>query len=100
MGAIAVADRDEQRVSITEFARKVSQFVAGVSDEPITLTKQGRPVAVLISFEAYRNLAELEERAEDLYWTVVALRSYIQWMKDGFPTVALEEAEARARDRD
>lgn len=97
MGATAVMNDGDKRISVSEFARKVSSFVATAKDQPITLTKNGEAVAVLVDFESYRELAELEATAEDLYWTVVALRQEIEWAKQGRPTVPLSEVEARAR---
>lgn len=32
-----------------------------------------------------------EEYAEDLYWTLVAVRSYLQWKNDGFPTLDISD---------
>ena len=90
---------DEVRVSLTDFQRKVSRFVAGVKDQTLTLTRSGEPVAVLMDVDEFRHLVELEEQAEDLYWTVVALRQDIEWQRANRPTVSLEEVEARARGR-
>ena len=93
-------DDEELRVSVTEFARKVSAFVDQASSHPMTLTRNGQPVAVLMDFAVYRKLSEMEEQAEDLYWTVVALRQDIEWRHSGQPTVPLKEVEARGRARD
>lgn len=98
-GSAAVAD-DEVRVPLTEFQRKLGSFVDQAKEQPLTLTRNGQPVAVLLDFETYRTLAEIEEQAEDIYWTVVALRQEIEWHRTGRPTVPLEEVEARERGRD
>lgn len=90
---------DEVRVPLTDFQRKVSMFVARVKDQTLTLTRSGEPVAVLMGVDEFRRLVDLEEQAEDLYWTVVALRQDIEWQRTNRPTVPLEEVEARARGR-
>ena len=38
---------------------------------PITITKQKRKVAVLLSAEEYAALQEIKEREEDAYWVEV-----------------------------
>ncbi len=95
MGGTAVASDDEIRVPLGEFARRVSTFVSQAKQQPLTVTKNGRPVAVLVDFDVFRKLTEMEEKAEDLYWTVMALRQEVEWVKAGRPTVPLEEVEAR-----
>lgn len=44
--------------------------------EPVTVEKQGRPVAVILSFEEYQRLTELEDRA----WGERAVKS----LENGF----------------
>lgn len=98
-GAIALVDGP--KIPVGEFARKVSHFVAeAAANEPITLTRNGEPLAVVIGFERYQELAELEETAEDLYWSVVALHEYLDWIKAGRETVPLSEVVTRAGERD
>ena len=95
-GSVAMADG--QRVPLTSFSKKVGQYVANAKSGPITLTQRGEAVAVLVDIDSYRTLSEMEEQAEDLYWTVVALRQELEWMHNGRPTVALAEIEHRAHD--
>lgn len=91
---------DELRVPLAGFQRKVNTFVARAKEQPVTLTRNGQPVAVLLGIDLFRRLTEAKEQAEDTYWTVVALRQNIEWRSAGRPTVALEEVEARERGRD
>lgn len=98
-GTLAVAD-DELRVPLTDFQRKVSALVARAKEQPLTLTRNGQPVAVLLDIDVFHRMIEVEEQAEDIYWTVVALRQDIEWHRAGRPTVPLEELEARERGRD
>ena len=101
MGASVLPRGDEGRtVGLAEFQRRVREFVDGAAEGPLTLTRNGQPVVVVLDFEAYRGLAELEERAEDLYWSVVALRRMEEWRQNGRHTVSVEEAEVRAQSKD
>lgn len=93
-------ETDEHRVSLSDLGRKLSQYVQDTKTGPVTVTQRGKPVAVLVDFSDYRTLTEMEEQAEDLYWTVVALRQDTEWRKAGKPTVPLAEVERRAHGRD
>lgn len=86
----------EHRVSLTNFSKKVGQYVTSAQSGPITLTQRGEDVAVLVDIDAYRKLTEMEEQAEDLYWTVVALRQDLEWTRNGRQTVPLSEVERRS----
>lgn len=97
MGAMVVEGDGGPRVPLSQFVRQCSRFVSQVTDEPVTLTKNGSPVAVLVNFQEFRKMAEVEERLEDLYWTVVAMRADLEWRRSGGKTVPLAEAEERAR---
>ena len=98
-GGAAVVDTEERRVSLSDFGRKLSRYVQDAKEGPLTVTHRGKPIAVLVDFTEYRSLLEMEEQAEDLYWTVVALRRSLEWERAGKPTVALAEVERRAHDR-
>lgn len=100
MGGGATAMSDERKIPLTEFSRRVSKYVDSAKEGPLTVTKMGQDVAVLVDIEEYRKLMELEEEAEDLYWTVVALREDVEWQRSGRPTVSLAEVEKRAHGRD
>jgi antitoxin Phd len=51
-------------VSATEIKNRLGQHLAHVAVEPVTIEKNGRPVAVLLSFEEY----ELLQRSDDHFW--------------------------------
>lgn len=97
-GSLAMSDTPQ--VPIAEFARRLHRLVADTTQGPITITRAGKPVAVLVGIDMYRSMAELEEVVEDLYWAVVALRHDAEWRRLGKPTVPLAEVEARAHGRD
>ncbi len=97
MGAGAVVNDEGPRVPLAQFARHLRQVLDAARQGPVTLTRNGQAVAVLVDFEAYRDMAELEEQAEDIYWSLVALRQDLAWQAAGKPMVSLEEVEARAR---
>lgn len=99
-GGTAVREGDHE-VPLTRLQRQVGRYVHGALDGPITVTERGKPIAVLIDFDEYRSLVDLEEQAEDLYWTVVALRRQIEWEKRSDKSlIPLAEVEQRANDRD
>jgi len=51
-------------VSATEIKNRLGQYLARVAVEPVGIEKNGRPVAVLLSFEEY----ELLQRSDDFLW--------------------------------
>nr|WP_243239422.1 type II toxin-antitoxin system prevent-host-death family antitoxin [Sulfobacillus harzensis] len=96
----ATAVDDEHRVSLSDLNRKLSRYVHDIKDGPVTVTQRGEPVAVLVDFAEYRALLDMEDQAEDLYWTVVALRRSLEFIKSPKPLVSRVEVERRARDHD
>jgi prevent-host-death family protein len=57
-------------VSATEIKNRSGQNLARVAVEPVAVEKNGRPVAVLLSFGEY----ELLQRSEDFFWGQAARR--------------------------
>ena len=55
-------------VSATEIKNRLGQYLARVAVEPVAVEKNGRPVAVLLSFEEY----ELLQRSDDFFWGLAA----------------------------
>jgi prevent-host-death family protein len=51
-------------VSATEIKNRLGQYLTRVAVEPVTIEKNGRPAAVLLSFEEY----ELLQRSDDFFW--------------------------------
>jgi antitoxin Phd len=51
-------------VSATEIKNRLGQYLARTAVEPVAVEKNGRPVAVLLSFEEY----ELLQRSDDFFW--------------------------------
>ena len=51
-------------VSATEIKNRLGQYLGRVAVEPVAIEKNGRPVAVLLSFEEY----ELLQRSDDAFW--------------------------------
>ena len=51
-------------VSATEIKNRLGQYLARVAVEPVAIEKNGRPVAVLLSFEEYEQL----QRSDDSFW--------------------------------
>ena len=53
-----------QTVSATEIKNRLGQYLTRVAVEPVTIEKNGRPAAVLLSYEEY----ELLQRSDDFFW--------------------------------
>lgn len=53
-----------QRVTATEVKNRLGQYLARVAVEPVTIEKNGRPVAVLLAYEEYEAL----QRSDDNFW--------------------------------
>ncbi len=51
-------------VSATELKNRLGQYLGRVALEPVAVEKNGRPVAVLLSFEEYEAL----QRSDDHFW--------------------------------
>jgi len=51
-------------VSATEIKNRLGQYLGRVAVEPVAIEKNGRPVAVLLSFEEY----EVLQRSDDAFW--------------------------------
>ena len=51
-------------VTATEIKNRLGRYLARVAVEPMAVEKNGRPVAVLLSFEEY----ELLQRSDDFFW--------------------------------
>lgn len=53
-----------QTVTATEIKNRLGQYLTRVAVEPVTIEKNGRPAAVLLSYEEY----ELLQRSDDFFW--------------------------------
>ena len=69
MGESAILGVAVKTVSATEMKNRLGQYLARVAVEPVAIEKNGRPVAVLLSFEEY----ELLQRSDDSFWGQAAL---------------------------
>ena len=75
-------------VSATEIKNRFGQYLARVTVEPVAIEKNGRPVAVLLSFEEY----ELLQRSDDAFWGEAARAAEAE----GF--LSVEDSLKRLRD--
>lgn len=62
----------------------LGEIISKVSKEPITISKHGKPAAVVVSYDDFRRFQELE----DLFWAVRAEEAAME----GF--LSVEESEA------
>ena len=53
-----------QTVTATEIKNRLGQYLARTAVEPVAVEKNGRPVAVLLSYEEY----EVLQRSDDFFW--------------------------------
>lgn len=51
-------------LTATEIRHKFGEVMEGLKTEPVLVEKSGRPVAVILSYETYERLQELE----DAWW--------------------------------
>jgi prevent-host-death family protein len=58
-------------VQATELKTRLGKYLDAAIKEPVFVEKNGRNTAVIISFEQYNHLLELE----DFYWGLKALES-------------------------
>ncbi len=58
-------------VQATELKTRLGKYLDAAIKEPVFVEKNGRNTAVIISFEEYNHLLELE----DFYWGIKALES-------------------------
>jgi antitoxin Phd len=67
-----------RQVNSTDFKNHFGEFLDLAKEEPITIGKSGKPVAVMISVEEYEELQGLE----DAYWRAraEAAESSGQWV--------------------
>jgi len=64
MGESAIIGVAVKTVSATEIKNRLGQYLARTAVEPVAIEKNGRPVAVLLSFEEY----ELLQHSDDFFW--------------------------------
>jgi len=53
-------------VSITETHNRLSHWLEKIPDQPITITRRGKPVGVLVSPEEYERLCQVQAYLEML----------------------------------
>jgi len=58
-------------VQATELKTRLGKYLDAAIKEPVIIEKNGRNAAVIISFEQYNHLLELE----DFYWGIKALEA-------------------------
>ena len=74
-------------VPITTARAELPELVDRARHEAVTLSRRGRPVAVLVSPEAYERMIEALEDAEDAM-------AYDEAMADEGPNIPWEQAKA------
>jgi len=65
--------------NVTNFRNRLFQLLETLEERPVTVTKNGKPLAVLVGFEEFQYLRGLAERLEDEALTALTqerLKSY------------------------
>ena len=60
------------KVTSTEIQSKLGQYLDAAQTEDITITKQGREFAYVLSAKAYKRMKELEDAIEDAWLSQLA----------------------------
>lgn len=98
MGGDAAVRENGPRVRLSDLQRGAGKFMKAAREEgPVVITDRGEPVGVLLDFAEYRTLADLEAEAEEMYWTVVALRQLEEWRRAGETKIPWADVESRQR---
>jgi prevent-host-death family protein len=80
-------------VSITEVHNRLSYWLKKVPEQPVTITRRGKPVGVLVSPEEYQRLSQVQAYLEMLRLSR-SLRDSTVTADDLFQT-SRDELEAR-----
>lgn len=78
-----------KEAAATDVKNKFGQMLETVMSEPVTIEKNGRPVAVMMSVAEYERLTEIEDR----YWGEKALKA----LEEGFASDAETKALIEGR---
>jgi antitoxin Phd len=76
------------KINATQFKNHFGEYMQRVYQEPVIVEKSGKPSAVLISYDTFERLSNLE----DFYWGMKANEA----AKEGF--LGPEESEKRLRE--
>ena len=82
-------------VSATEIKNRLGQYLARVAVEPVAIEKNGRAVAVLLSFDEY----ELLQRSDDHFWGQAALAAEAEGFLSVEESLKHLQGDASAEDR-
>lgn len=81
----------KQLVSSTKLVRNLSSYLDMAQKSPVFVEREQEVEAVLISIDDYRQLLREEERVEELYHAVVALRRLVEHQKLGQQALSTDE---------
>jgi prevent-host-death family protein len=76
------------KTNATHFKNRLGEYMQKVYQEPVIVEKSGKPSVVLISYDTYERLSELE----DFYWGIKAEQA----AKEGF--LGPDESEKRLKE--
>lgn len=86
----------KQLVSSSKLVRNLSSYLDMAQRNPIFVARDQEVEAVLISLEDYRELLREEEKVEELYHAVVALRRLVEHHQTSGQLLLTSEAIAEA----
>lgn len=85
MGAPAMDDMEDpvllspsQLVSSSKLSKNLGAYLEKVKKRPVFVTREQEVEAVLINIDDYRELLREEQRVEELYYAVLAIRRLVE----------------------
>jgi len=85
------AQMETEWTNVTTFRHRLFQLLETLEERPVTVTKNGKPLAVLVDFEEFQYLRALAERLEDEALTALAQERLKRYEDEGTPSVPLDK---------
>lgn len=77
--------------NVTRFRERLFQMLEALEECPVAITKNGKPLAVLVDFEEFQYLKALAERLEDEALTALARERLKRHEEQKIESVPLDE---------
>lgn len=85
------AQMEMEWTNVTRFRNRLFQLLETLEERPVTVTKNGKPLAVLVDFEEFQYLKALAERLEDEALTALARERLKNYEDREIKSVPLDE---------
>ena len=77
--------------NVTRFRERLFQLLATLEERPVAITKNGKPLAVLVDFEEFQYLKAMAERLEDEALATLARERLKRYEEREVKSVPLDE---------